>query len=154
MDQEFTTEDKKWMSLALSLAAKAGEKGEVPVGAILVRDGQVVGKGANAPISTADPTAHAEVLALREAGQNLQNYRLIDTTLYVTLEPCSMCAGALIHARVGHVIYGAADPRTGAAGSVFQTLIDTRHNHTVRVRGGLLAEESRELLQNFFKSRR
>lgn len=150
----FSDADQHWMQHALELAKLAADQGEVPVGAVVVKDNEIIGSGANQPISNHDPSAHAEIVALRAAGQALQNYRLIDCTLYVTLEPCSMCAGAIIHARVGTVVFGAADPRTGAAGSVFQTLIDARHNHTVRVRGGLMANECSELLQRFFRERR
>lgn len=154
LDQKFTTDDHRWMLEALGFAERAAALGEVPVGAILVHDGEILGRGANAPITEHDPSAHAEIMALRAAGRKIKNYRFTDATLYVTLEPCAMCAGAIIHARVDKVIFGAYDPRTGAAGSVFQTLIDARHNHTVRVRGGLLAEESSELLRDFFRSRR
>jgi len=150
----FSDADQHWMQHALELAKRAADQGEVPVGAVIVKDNEIIGSGANQPISNHDPSAHAEIVALRAAGQALQNYRLIDCTLYVTLEPCSMCAGAIIHARVGKVIFGAADPRTGAAGSMFQTLIDARHNHTVRVRGGLMANECSEVLQRFFRERR
>lgn len=142
------------MQHALELARRAASEGEVPVGAVLVRDGEVVGEGWNQPASKNDPTAHAEIVALREASRRLGNYRLVDTTLYVTLEPCVMCAGALIHARVARVVYAAADPKTGAAGSVFDTLVSERHNHRVRVQDGLMAEESGELLRDFFRKRR
>ncbi len=142
------------MKRALDLARKAGAVGEVPVGAVLVKDGVVVGEGWNRPVSAHDPTAHAEIGALRAAGAELGNYRLVDTTLYVTLEPCAMCAGALVHARVARVVYGAVDPKTGAAGSVFDTLISPRHNHRVAVSAGILADEAAELLRTFFRSRR
>lgn len=142
------------MRHALNLARKAGAIGEVPVGAVMVRGDEVVGEGWNRPVSTHDPTAHAEIMALREAGHRLENYRLTDTTLYVTLEPCVMCAGAMIHARLGRVVYGAADPKTGAAGSVFDTLINARHNHRIDVTSGILADEAAELLRSFFHSRR
>lgn len=142
------------MARALQLAAQAAGEGEVPVGAVLVVDGEIVGEGRNHPIGAHDPTAHAEIGALREAGRRLGNYRLTGSTLYVTLEPCVMCAGALLHARVGRVVYGAADPKTGAAGSLFDTLTDPRHNHRVRVEGGVLAEDCSRLLVEFFRERR
>ena len=144
-----------FMVRALELACRAAADGEVPVGAVLVRDGQVVGEGWNRPIGSDDATAHAEVQALRDAGARLGNYRLPGTTLYVTLEPCVMCAGALVHARVARVVYGAADPKGGAAGSVFDLLpSDARFNHRVACEGGLMAEECGELLRAFFRERR
>lgn len=146
--------DARWMRHALELARRAGEAGEVPVGAVLVRGGDLVGEGWNRPVSRHDPSAHAEIVALREAGRRLANYRLTDTTLYVTLEPCVMCAGALIHARVARVVYGAADPKTGAAGSVFDTLTSSLHNHRIEVQGGVLADEAAGVLREFFRSRR
>lgn len=146
--------DLRWMKHALELARNAEAAGEVPVGAVLVRGDEVVGEGWNRPVSSNDPTAHAEMVALREAGRRLGNYRLVGTTLYVTLEPCVMCAGALVHARVSRVVFGAADPKTGAAGSVFDTLVSERHNHRVAVEGGLLAEASGALLRDFFRARR
>ena len=142
------------MRHALALADQAEQAGEVPVGAVLVREGQVVGKGWNSPISSTDPTAHAEMTALRDAAQRLGNYRLPGTTLYVTLEPCAMCAGALIHARVSRVVYGASDPKGGAAGSVFPILGTDRLNHRVDVCGGVLVAESASRLQRFFQQRR
>lgn len=142
------------MQLALEQARLAADAGEVPVGAVLVQDGELVAQAGNAPICSHDPTAHAEVRVLREAAQRLNNYRLPGTTLYVTLEPCPMCAGAMIHARVERLVYAASDPRTGAAGSVFELLQDERHNHCVSVEGGLLAEDSAELLRSFFRARR
>jgi len=146
---------EEMMHRALLLAERAAAQGEVPVGAVLVRDGEIVGEGWNQPISTNDPSAHAEVLALRDAGRRLGNYRLSGTCLYVTLEPCPMCAGAIIHARVARVLFGAADPRGGACGSVFDLLpSDSRFNHRTDCTGGLLAEACGELLQNFFRSRR
>lgn len=146
--------DARWMRHALELARKAGATGEVPVGAVLVRGDEVVGEGWNRPVSTHDPTAHAEIVTLREAGHRLENYRLTDTTLYVTLEPCVMCAGALIHARVARVVYATTDPKTGAAGSVFDTLVSERHNHFIQVQGGVMAEEAAQLLRRFFGERR
>ena len=143
------------MRQALALARRAEEAGEVPVGALLVRDGTVVGEGWNRPIGEHDPTAHAEIQALRDAGRRLGNYRLPDTTLYVTLEPCPMCAGAIVHARVARVVYGATDPRAGAAGSVFDLLpSDARFNHRTACEGGVLAEEAARMLQEFFRARR
>jgi tRNA(adenine34) deaminase len=146
--------DKHWMRHALLLAAKAEAEGEVPVGAVLVRAGQVLGEGWNRTIGLNDPGAHAEMLALRHAGTSSGNYRLPQTTLYVTLEPCVMCAGAMIHARVQRVVFGATDPKTGAAGSVFDTLLDARHNHRPQVVGPCLGDECGAVLQAFFRSRR
>lgn len=147
--------DRDWMVLALELARRAEAEGEVPVGAVLVLDDTLIGAGWNRPIGENDPSAHAEVRALRDAGQRLGNYRFPGATLYVTLEPCPMCAGAIIHGRVARVVYGAADPKGGAAGSVFDLLpSDGRFNHRTLCEGGLLAEESSTLLRNFFRSRR
>ncbi len=148
------TDDGRWMRQALALADRAEAAGEVPVGAVLVRDGEVVGEGWNRPIGTHDPTAHAEIEALRDAARRLANYRLPGTTLYVTLEPCAMCAGAILHARVARVVFGARDPKGGAAGSVFDLLGTDRLNHRVEVTAGVLAEESAQRLQAFFQSRR
>ncbi len=142
------------MHRALALADRASAAGEVPVGAVVVLDGTLVGEGWNAPIGLRDPTAHAEIQALRDAARRLGNYRLPGTTLYVTLEPCAMCAGAIIHARVTRVVYAAGDPKAGAAGSVFEILGTDRLNHRVLIQGGLLAAESAARLQAFFKSRR
>jgi len=142
------------MHHALTLAQRAAEQGEVPVGALLVLNDEVIGSGWNHPINAHDPTAHAEIAALRDAAQRLGNYRLPGTTLYVTLEPCVMCAGAIIHARVARVVFGATDPKTGAAGSVFDTLLSPLHNHRVEVAGGALAEECGMLLKSFFQARR
>ena len=142
------------MRHALALAARAQAAGEVPVGAVLVKDGAVIGSGWNHPIGAHDPTAHAEVAALRAAAQALGNYRLTDTTLYVTLEPCAMCAGALVHARVKRLVYGAADPKAGAAGSVFDIARAPALNHRLEVEGGVLAEECGRLLREFFSHRR
>ena len=147
-------EDVKWMRHALSLAHRAEAEGEVPVGALIVRKGELISEGWNQPVMSHDPTAHAEVMALRAAGIAETNYRLLDTTLYVTLEPCVMCAGAIIHARVGRVVYSAKDPRVGAAGSAFSLLGSDRFNHVVEVEGGVLAEECSDLLRRFFKARR
>ncbi|HET8765090.1 MAG TPA: tRNA adenosine(34) deaminase TadA [Rhodanobacter sp.] len=151
----FTAADEGYMRRALQLAEHARDaEGEVPVGAVLVLDGEIVGLGWNRNITLHDPTAHAEIMALRAAGEKLANHRVVGGTLYVTLEPCAMCAMALVHARIARVVYAAADPKTGAAGSVFDTLIDPRHNHRVNVQGGLLAEESSALLRAFFRARR
>ena len=153
-DRTAPADDAAYMALALALADRAEAAGEVPVGAVLVVGGEVVGEGWNRPISGRDPTAHAEIVALRDAAGRLANYRLPGTTLYVTLEPCAMCSGAIIHARVGRVVYGARDPKTGAAGSVMDVLTTERLNHRVVVEGGVLAEESAARLQRFFAGRR
>ncbi len=148
-------EDEYWMRYALNLAQQAWDEGEVPVGAVLVDAQQnVLGSGYNQVIQTHDPTAHAELIALRSAGANLGNYRLNHTTLYVTLEPCCMCAGAMVHARLERLVFGAFDPKTGAAGSVFQLLTSDQLNHCMRVEGGCLAESCGLVLKNFFKARR
>lgn len=151
----FTLDDDHWMHRALALADHARDAdGEVPIGAVLVLNNEIVGEGWNRNITLSDPSAHAEIGALRDAGQRLGNHRVPGSTLYVTLEPCAMCAMALVHARVARVVYGASDPKTGAAGSVFDTLVSDRHNHRIEVQGGLLAEESATLLRSFFRSRR
>lgn len=142
------------MSRALELAQRAADAGEVPVGAVLVRGDEVIGEGWNQPIGARDPTAHAEVLALRAAAARVDNYRLVDSTLYATLEPCPMCAGALVHARVARVVFGAVDPRAGAAGTVFDLLRSAALNHRAEVVGGVLAEECAALLRSFFRVRR
>lgn len=142
------------MQRALELAARAEVQGEVPVGAVLVRDGEVLGEGWNRPITTHDPTAHAEIVALRAAAARLRNYRLPETTLYVTLEPCPMCAGALVHARVARVVYGAADPQAGAAGTVYDLLRSEALNHRCAVTGGVRGEICTERLRAFFRARR
>ena len=147
-------EDAHWMARALELARRAGEEGEVPVGAVVVRDGRSVGEGWNRPIAAMDPTAHAEINALRAAGQNAGAYRLPGATLYVTLEPCFMCAGAMVHARIERLVFGAADPKSGACGGVFDLLAQPYHNHKVTVTGGVLAEDAGELLRAFFRTRR
>lgn len=146
--------DLLWMRHALTLAQRAGSAGEVPVGAVLVKDGEVVGEGGNQPIGLHDPGAHAEMLALRAAGQALGNYRLNDSTLYVTLEPCIMCAGAIIHGRVARVVFGAYDPKAGAVSSVYDVLTVPRLNHSVICEGGVLEQECSELLRGFFRARR
>ncbi|MFV2061534.1 MAG: tRNA adenosine(34) deaminase TadA [Gammaproteobacteria bacterium] len=149
-----TTDDLAWMRHAYNLALKAQQQGEVPVGAVLIKENKIIGEGWNRPIKNNDPTAHAEIMALRSAAEKIQNYRLVDTTLYVTLEPCVMCAGAIIHSRVKKVIYATSDPRAGAAGSVFSILNSAELNHKVDIENGLLQNESAELLRDFFKSRR
>ncbi len=142
------------MARALALARQAEAAREVPVGAVIVLDGEVIGEGFNRPIAAHDPTAHAEIVALRDAAQRIGNYRLPGAVMYVTLEPCTMCAGAMIHARIGRLVYAASDPRTGAAGSVHDVLGDRRHNHRVEVSGGLMADESAMMLKAFFRRRR
>jgi tRNA(adenine34) deaminase len=146
--------DEFWMTRALELAHQAERMGEVPVGAVLVLNNECVAEAWNQPIAAHDPSAHAEMLALRQAGQKLGNYRLNDTTLYVTLEPCTMCAGAIIHARIARVVYGAVDPRAGAGGSVFQILDSDKLNHRVQITGGVLETACTEILQDFFKKKR
>lgn len=146
--------DDVFMRRAMELAALAEAEGEVPVGAVVVHDGVIIGEGWNRSIGHHDATAHAEMMALRQAGQTLQNYRLIDTTLYVTLEPCPMCAGAIVHSRVGKVVFGAHDAKTGAAGSVMNLLSYDGVNHHVLFQGDVLATECRAQLQAFFKRRR
>ncbi len=146
--------DEAWMRRALELAREAERAGEVPVGAVIVRDGAVVGEGANRPIGTRDPTAHAEIVALRAAAATSESYRLTGTTLYVTLEPCAMCAGAMVHARVQRLVYAATDPRAGAAGSIFNIVQHPALNHRVEVEGGVLADEGGRMLRAFFAARR
>ena len=148
------TDDAKWMQRAFELAQKAKEQDEVPVGAVIVYENKIIGEGYNQPISSNDPTAHAEIVALRQAGQTLNNYRLPDATMYVTLEPCAMCAGAIVHARLAKLIYAADDPKTGACGSVFNLLQTNELNHKVEIEKGLMEEESRTMLQDFFKAKR
>jgi tRNA(adenine34) deaminase len=146
--------DLHWMQRALDLAREAETAGEVPVGAVVVCNGELVSQAWNRPIATNDPTAHAEILALRAAAARHGNYRLSGCDLYVTLEPCAMCAGAIIHARIRRVIFAADDPKAGAAGSVFNILDSRKLNHYVEIQRGLYAEESAELLQTFFRARR
>jgi len=146
--------DQIFMRRALELARCARAAEEVPVGAVIVLDGAVVGEGFNAPISSSDPSAHAEIRALREAAARLRNYRLPGSTLYVTLEPCAMCVGAMLHARVARVVYGAPDPKTGAAGGVIDLFAEARLNHHAQVQGGVLALECGELLRDFFRMKR
>ena len=148
------TQDIACMQRALGLATRAEEEGEVPVGALVVLDGEVIGEGWNRPILSHDPTAHAEIVALRAAAARLGNYRLTGATLYVTLEPCPMCAGAMVHARVARVVYGAPDPLAGSAGTVFNLLNAAALNHRAEVQGGVLAEECGRRLKTFFQGRR
>lgn len=146
--------DEYWMSRALDLADRAAEQGEVPVGAVLVKDGVLIGSGWNKPISSCDPSAHAEIMALRDAACNFQNYRLPGTTLYVTIEPCAMCAGALLHARVSKLVFGATEPRNGAVTSQMNILDSSALTHKIQWQGGVLEQASRERMQAFFKERR
>ncbi len=146
--------DEDFMRAALELAQQAALSGEVPVGAVVVKNGEIVGRGSNAPISRHDPSAHAEMMALRDAAQHLGNYRLVDCDLYVTLEPCLMCVGAMFHARIARVVFGASDPKTGAAGSVLDLFAEPRLNHHAAVQGGVLAEECGKVLSQFFAARR
>ena len=146
--------DERWMQYAIMLAGKAEAIDEVPVGAVVVLDDEVIGEGWNQSINLHDATAHAEIMALREAGKTVENYRLIDATLYVTLEPCSMCAGAMVHGRVKRLVYGAVDLKTGAAGSVFNLVAHPQLNHQIEVRSGVFAAETGALLSQFFKRRR
>ena len=147
-------EDEKWMSFALEQARKAEKEGEVPVGAILVKDDFIIARAHNKPISSNDPTAHAEIQLLRAAGEELKNYRLPGTTLYVTLEPCAMCLGAIMHARIERVVFGAHDPKTGVCGSSQNFMEASCFNHKIDLASGVLENESKQLLKNFFKSRR
>jgi tRNA(adenine34) deaminase len=147
-------DDERFMSLALAQARRAELHGDIPIGAVVVRDGEVIGEGHNERELSEDPTAHAETLALRRAARTLGSWRVLDATLYVTLEPCAMCAGAIVLARVPRVVYGARDPKAGAAGSVLDVLDEPRLNHRPQVRAGVLADECGELLRAFFRSRR
>ena len=146
--------DEAYMRRALELARHAEEAGEVPVGALVVLNDEIIGEGWNQPIVTHDPTAHAEIVALRAAAVRMKNYRIPDAVLYVTLEPCAMCAGAMVHARVARVVYGAADPKSGAAGSVFNLLESSTLNHRAQITRGVLAQECGDILRRFFESRR
>jgi len=146
--------NEDFMLLALEMAKDAALNNEVPVGAIVVKDGLVIGRGSNAPIGTHDPTAHAEIVAMRQAAMHLGNYRLIDCTLYVTLEPCAMCVGTIQHARISKLVYGAMDPKTGACGSVINLMNEPKLNHHTEVIGGVLAQECGAILSAFFKERR
>ena len=147
-------DDERWMRVAIALARAAQGRGEVPVGALVVHAGAIIGRGGNAPIARSDPTAHAEIGALRGAGAALGNYRLPECELFVTLEPCAMCAGAILHARIGRVVFGARDPKTGACGSVIDLFAEPRLNHHTAVRGGVLPDECGGLLSDFFAQRR
>ena len=147
-------DDEHFMGLALDLAREAGALGEVPVGALIVSEREVLGRGFNQPIGRHDPTAHAEIMALRDAAAHLGNYRLPGCTLYVTLEPCAMCAGAILHARIARVVFGARDPKTGAAGSVIDLFAEPRLNHHTSIVGGVLGEQCGSLLSGFFAARR
>jgi tRNA(adenine34) deaminase len=149
-----TLDDEKWMQYALTLAEKAQQQDEVPIGAVIVQNNSLIGEGWNQPISNNDPTAHAEIQAIRSASLKKHNYRLPNTTLYVTLEPCLMCAGAIIHSRIERLVYATKEPKTGAAGSCFNVLNNERLNHHVQCEHGLLAEKSSLLLRQFFKTRR
>jgi len=149
-----TSSDELWMEEALREAQRALEAGEVPIGAVVVLDGKVVGRGSNRNITDSDPTAHAEILALRQAGAQVGNHRLEDCELFATIEPCPMCAGAMVHARLKRLIYGANDPKAGAVGSVMEVLNHPKLNHRMEARAGVLAGRSAELLQEFFRSRR
>ncbi len=148
------TTDKEWMTLAIQQAKLAEKIDEVPVGAVLVQDGQLIAQAHNQPINNNDPTAHAEIQLLRQAGKKLGNYRLPNTTLYVSLEPCTMCLGAMIHARIPRIVFGAYDEKTGVCGSCQDLSKSDCFNHTIEVEGGILADECRDLLQQFFKHRR
>lgn len=154
MSAEGDSLDLFWMQRAIELAREAESRGEVPIGAVIVKDDQIIGEGFNSPISANDPSAHAEIQAIRAAAKKIGNYRLLNTSLYVTVEPCVMCAGAIVHARVNEVVFGASEPRTGAAGSVFNVLQSGEHNHRVEVRRGILQKECAGLLKNFFQQRR
>lgn len=143
-----------WMQIAIELANQAAAAGEVPVGAIVVKDNQIIGRGANAPIRLHDPSAHAEMLAMREAAATLGNYRLVDCALYVTLEPCLMCCGAIQHARIAHLVYGASDPKTGACGSIVDMMAEPRLNHHTTVVANVMADDCGNLLSTFFRQRR
>lgn len=150
----FSDNDVFWMHHALALAEEACNRQEVPVGAVLVLDDKIIGEGSNRPIGSCDPTAHAEIIALRQGAQHLKNYRLINSTLYITLEPCVMCLGAIVHARVKRVVFGATDPKAGAVISVFPMGSAQQFNHHVGYEGGLLAEQSSKMLSDFFRARR
>jgi len=153
-DQQPKASDELWMEEALRAAQRALEAGEVPVGAVVVCEGKIVGRGWNLNLTDADPTAHAEIVALREAGANVGNHRLGDCELFVTIEPCAMCAGALVHARIKRLIYGADDPKAGAVHSVMEVVNHPKLNHRMEIRGGVLARRCADLLQTFFRQRR
>ena len=146
--------DEKWMKIAISEACLAKNKGEVPVGAVLIQNDKLIAKAHNQPILNHDPTAHAEVEVLRKAGRRLKNYRLSESTLYVTLEPCAMCLGAIMHARIIRIVFGASDPKTGVCGSKANLISEAFFNHKIKVDGGVLETENKKILQSFFKSKR
>ena len=146
--------DESFMREALALAAEAEALGEVPVGAVVVKDGEIIGRGFNRPVSSHDPTTHAEIVALRDASQHLKNYRLVDCELYVTLEPCMMCVGAMLHARLKRVVFGASDAKTGACGSVVNLPAEAKLNHHATFEGGVLSDECSAMLKRFFQARR
>ncbi len=146
--------DEFWMNFALAEAQQAVKTDEVPIGAVIVLHGEIIGRGHNQPISSCDPTAHAEIIALREAAKRIENYRLTDATMYVTIEPCAMCAGALVNARIKRLVYGAAEPRQGAVHSVFQICTNSSLNHQVEVTAGVKEDDCKALMQAFFKTRR
>ncbi|HRH90306.1 MAG TPA: tRNA adenosine(34) deaminase TadA [Agitococcus sp.] len=154
LNNNFSEQDHQFMCQALALAQQAAELGEVPVGAVIVVDGVVIGEGYNQPIATHDPTAHAEVVAIRQAAQKLQNYRLENSTLYVTLEPCTMCVGALIHARINRVVFATTEPKAGSLVSARKQLETGYYNHVFKFEGGLLADEASKQLSDFFRRRR
>lgn len=154
LDSDSAVRHDHFMADALALARAARDAGEVPIGAVVVLSGEVVGRGFNQPISSGDPTAHAEMMAIRDAARRVGNYRLTGATLYVTIEPCLMCAGAFVHARIGTVVFGAPEPRTGALESTVRAADFPGHNHRFEVIGGVRADEARELMQDFFKARR
>ncbi|HNL37443.1 MAG TPA: tRNA adenosine(34) deaminase TadA [Agitococcus sp.] len=154
LNNNFSEQDHQFMCQALALAQQAAELGEVPVGAVIVVDGVVIGEGYNQPIATHDPTAHAEVVAIRQATQKLQNYRLENSTLYVTLEPCTMCVGALIHARISRVVFATTEPKAGSLVSARKQLETGYYNHVFKFEGGLLADEASKQLSDFFRRRR
>ena len=146
--------DEKWMALAIKQSVKADTEGEVPIGAVLIKDEQLIAQAHTQPISTNDATAHAEIQVLRAAGKHQKNYRLIETTIYVTLEPCAMCLGAMMHARIGRMVFGASDSKTGVCGSRADLTTESFFNHEMEISSGVLEKECKELLQSFFKSRR
>lgn len=153
-EQRQIKQDADFMQQALALAQLAASAGEVPVGAIIVKNGEIIGRGSNAPIGLQDPTAHAEIIAMRQAALHLGNYRLVDCTLYVTLEPCAMCSGAIQHARIARLVFGASDPKTGACGSVVNLMNEPKLNHHTEVVSGVLVAECGAVLSDFFKQRR
>ncbi len=154
MTTQQSQQDIAFMQQALTLAQQAAQAGEVPVGALVVKNGEIIGRGSNTPIGLHDPTAHAEIIAMRQAAQHLGNYRLVDCTLYVTLEPCAMCSGAIQHARIARLVFGASDPKTGACGSVVNLMAEQKLNHHTEVVSGVLAQECGAQLSVFFKQRR